>query len=91
MDTDIIPLWLIYVRWTLCGISLRLTPTTRQVFGRLLEEEMVSEKEWVDRLYDVRCEPDKLIIMIVNRRQQLKNIADGAKNTEQANQPDSGK
>lgn len=33
----------------------------------------VSEKEWVDQLYDVRCEPDKLLIMITNRRQLLKN------------------
>lgn len=36
---------------------------------------MKSEKEWVDQLYEVRCEPDKLLIMITNRRQELKNAA----------------
>ena len=35
----------------------------------------MNEREWVEQLYEVRIEPDKLLIMITNRRQQLKNAA----------------
>jgi hypothetical protein len=49
---------------------------------------LISEKEWVEQLYEVRCEPDKLLIMITNRRQALKRLDEGAKNTEQQVQAD---
>ena len=46
---------------------------------------MITEMEWVERLYNVRSEPDKLLIMITNRRQELnrstlvsKSCQDGA-------------
>jgi len=65
------------------------TPTTRQVFGTdYRRNALISEKEWVEQLYEVRCEPDKLLIMITNRRQALKRLDEGAKNTEQQLQPD---
>jgi len=38
---------------------------------------MKTEKEWIEQLYEVRCEPDKLLIMIMNRRQEMRNIKSG--------------
>jgi hypothetical protein len=32
---------------------------------------MISEKEWLERLYNIRNEPDKLLIMITKRRYEL--------------------
>lgn len=32
---------------------------------------MIAECEWVERLYDIRLEPDKILIMITNRRAEL--------------------
>ena len=38
-----------------------------------------TERIWVKRLYDVRCEPDKLLIMISNRYAQLNRKYDEKK------------
>jgi len=51
-------------------------------------QNIIDEKEFIDQLYAVRCEPDKLLIMITNRRQELRRLHEGAKNTEQQVQPD---
>ena len=32
---------------------------------------MLNEKEWVEELYKFRCEPDKLNLLIMKRRQEL--------------------